>query len=147
MMFDICTSLKDQADTIFIMSFHANEKYIQKLIDTYAFDGVKIVFLEIFDDEDDALIEQHILKGPFDDHAGNSELSNMLAIHKHLVTIPDKNTPKSIVWEPFGSDNLIEKCPTGIADNHPEWIVDKIVGQEILDIYVERVLKNLSKHL
>lgn len=54
----------------------------------------------------------------------------MLAINKSLVLIPPLDFPKSKVQNPFQTDNLIEKCPNGIADNHPNWVIDKTIGQK-----------------
>ncbi|MBT4071745.1 MAG: creatininase family protein [Candidatus Magasanikbacteria bacterium] len=142
-MFDICNSLKDRARNIFITSFHANGSYIESFIKENNFDGVNIVHLEIEHEEDDKVIEQ-ILGGEMDNHAGNSEISNMLVIDEKLVKVPSENEPKTQVDNPFETDKLIEKCPNGIADNHPKWIVDKEIGKKILDIYVARMIENLN---
>jgi len=144
-MFDICNSLKNKARNIFITSFHANEPFIKSFIENNVFDGVNIIYLEIGNEEDDKNIEK-LLDGQLDDHAGNTEISNMLVIDKKLVKSPSKDYPKSIVENPFETDNLIEKCPNGIADNHPQWIIDETIGKKILDIYVARMIKNLKTH-
>jgi creatinine amidohydrolase/Fe(II)-dependent formamide hydrolase-like protein len=143
-MYDICNSLKDQARNIFITSFHANDPYINSFIQTTKFDGVNIVNLDILDDQDDDLIEKTILNGPFDGHAGNSEISNMLHIDKNLVKIPPSDYPKTKSDHPFKTDNLVEFCPDGIADNHPKWIPSAEIGNKILDIYASRMIKNLK---
>lgn len=148
-MFDICNSLKDRAKNIFITSFHANDSYINNFIENNKFEGVNIINLEITDDEDNEFIEKNILNGEFDGHAGNSEISNMLVINEKLVIIPSNDYPKNQVNNPFETDNLIEKCPNGIADNHPKWLTNKNIGKRILDIYVARMIKNLflkAKH-
>ena len=144
-MFDICNSLKDKARNIFITSFHANEPFIKNFIENNVFDGVNIIYLEITNEEDDKIIEK-ILGGQLDGHAGNTEISNMLVIDKKLVKLPSNDYPKSIVENPFETDNLIEKCPNGIADNHPQWIIDETIGKRILDIYVGRMIENLKTH-
>lgn len=143
-MFDICNALKDRAKNIFIISFHYNDPYIKSFIENNKFDGINIIYLEITHDKDDEHIENNILKGKFDGHAGNSEISNMLVIDEKLVHIPPIDYPKSNVNNPFETDNLIEKCPDGIVDNHPEWRVNKDIGKNILEIYVTRVIKNLK---
>jgi len=145
-MFDICNSLKEQAGKIFITSFHANEVVIEKFIKENLFPEIEIIHLEMYAPEDDEKIEK-ILKGPFDDHAGNTEISNMLCIDESLVKIPPTDFPKTQISDPFGTDNLKEKSSTGIADNHPDWKVDKKIGKEILDIYVQRMSENLKKYL
>ncbi len=146
-MFDICNSLKDRAKNIFIMSFQFNDPYIENFIENNKFDGVNVSHLSIANDKDDEYIEKYILDGELDGHAGNSEISNMLVINEDLVKIPPKDYPKTKVNNPFETDNLIEKCPNGIADNNPEWRVNKDIGKKILDIYVSRVIKNLKKHM
>ena len=145
-MFDICQSLKDQTKNIFITSFHANDSVIKKFIDNNSFGDTKIVYLEVANEEDDKNITD-ILGGPLDDHAGNSEISNMLVIDKALVKLPTQDYPKSRVDNPWKTDNLIDKCPNGIADNHPQWNVDSSNGKRILDIYVNRMTKNLKNYL
>ena len=146
-MFDVCNSLKKKAKNIFIYSFHANDVFINKFIKKHSFKNVKIVRLAEANDDDLKNIEKNILNGELDSHAGNSEISNMLAIKKNLVKIPARDYPKFHVAHPFETDNLIEKCPNGIADNHPEWITNKNIGQEILNIYTKRIVKNLKKYL
>lgn len=146
-LFDICNSLKDKARNIFIVSFHANDPYINSFIEENKFDGVNIINLEITDDEDDNYIEANILNGEFDGHAGNSEISNMLVINEKLVKIPEEDYPKIKVENPFETDNLIEKCSNGIADNHPKWMVNKDIGKKILDIYLARMIENLKDNL
>jgi len=145
-MFDICNSLKDRAKNIFITSFHANDPYINSFIKNNKFNGVNIIHLKITNDEDDEFIEKNILNGEFDGHAGNSEISNMLVIDEKLVKIPSRDYSKPKVENPFETDNLIEKCPNGIADNHPKWLTNKDIGKRILDIYIARMVKNLKSH-
>jgi len=145
-MFDICNSLKDRAKNIFITSFHFNDPYINSFIENNKFDGVNIIHLEIPNDEDDEFIEKNILHGEIDGHAGNSEISNMLVIDEKLVEIPSRDYPKTKIENHFETDNLIEKSPNGIADNHSEWLTNKDIGKRILDIYVARMIENLKKH-
>jgi len=97
--------------------------------------------------EDDEYIEKNILKGPFDGHAGNSEISNMLVIDEVLVKMPAQDYPKFKIINLFKTDNLIEKCPNVIADNHPQWNINIKNGKIILDIHIKRIIKNLEKHL
>lgn len=145
-MFDICQSLKDQARNIFITSFHANDSVIKKFIAQNNFGDMKVIHLEMANEEDDKNI-RNILNGPLDDHAGNSEISNILAIDKTLVKLPPQDYPKSQVDNPWETDNLIDKCPNGIADNNPQWNVSSNDGKRILSIYVNRMIENLKNHL
>ncbi len=140
---DVCNSLTACAKSITVVSFHANEPYIDRFINQY--DGpVKITRLELFNETDDINIDK-VLGGVSDDHAGNSEISNMLAIDSSLVVEPDFSYPKQVIEGPFDTDNLADKSEDGIADNHPEWNVSKEIGQEILDIYVARAVEGMRE--
>jgi creatinine amidohydrolase/Fe(II)-dependent formamide hydrolase-like protein len=147
-LFDVCNSLHKQANIIFFTSFHANDAYIKKFIKMKQqfFHSAKIVHLEIVDHEDNASIEA-LLGGPIDDHAGNTEISNILAIDESLTAIPPADYQKSVVENPFETDNLKEKCSNGIADNHPQWVTDKVMGQKILDIYLSRMVKGIEGYM
>ena len=70
----------------------------------------------------------------------------MLVINERLVKLPSADYPKSRVENPFETDNLIETCQNGIADNNPEWLTNKDIGRKILDIYVARMIKNLKNY-
>ena len=146
-LFDICNSLKDKAKTIFIYSFHANGPYIDKFIKNNSFEGVNIIQINESTDEDCIYIEKNILQGPLDGHAGNSEISNMLVLQEKLVNIPQVDYPKYDAEWAFDTDNIIEKCPNGIADSHPQRRVNKKIGQEILDIYVSRIIQEIKYYL
>lgn len=143
-MYDVCNSLKAKAKNIFIISFHFNDPYIKKFIQNTNFEWVNIIHLEILNNEDDNYIKKNILNGELDWHAGNTEISNMLIIDEKLVKVPSKDYPKTKVENPFETDNLFEKCPNGIADNHPDWITNKDIGKKILDIYEKRIIKNIK---
>ena len=140
---DVCNSTAPKARNIFLTSFHANDAVIQKFIKNS--DLKNVVHLEIFNEADDDHI-RNILDGPIDEHAGNSEISNMLFIDKDLVEIPPSDFPKSQMSDPWKTDNLVEKCPNGIADNHPKWVTNPKRGKAILDIYAQRMVKNLKSY-
>lgn len=146
-MFDVCNSLKDKARNIFIYSFHANGVYINRFIQKYFFENVKIIYISESNDEDCEYIKNNILNGPLDSHAGNSEISNMLVINEKLVKLPSKDYPKIQADHYFDTDNLIEKSSDGIADNHPTWNVSGVVGQEILNVYIKRLIESLKNKL
>jgi creatinine amidohydrolase len=147
-MFDICNSIFQKADHIFITSFHHNHPYIQKFIQENSdfFKPAKLVHLEICHDEDDKILET-ILGGPIDGHAGNTEISNMMVIDESTVVQPHTNDKKTFIENAFATDNLFEKSPNGIADNHPNWIINKEIGQKSLDLYTGRMIKNLKTYL
>jgi len=146
-MKDVCSSIKEQARKIFIISFHANDTVIDRFIARKEISWPEIINLKIIHDDDDVYTEKHILQWPFDEHAGNSEIANMMAIDERLAISPPKDYPKSVVEWPFDTDNLIEKCPDGIADNHPERNPTKEMWIKILDIYAKRTLKNLEEQI
>ena len=147
-MIDICNSIFQKADHIFITSFHHNDPYIQKFIQENAdfFKPANLIHLEICHEEDDFKIEK-ILGGPIDGHAGNTEISNMMVIDESTVVPPSQKDKKSFIDDAFETDNIAEKSPYGIADNHPDWVVNKEVGQKCLDLYVGRMVKNLKSYL
>lgn len=144
---DVCNSIQAQARNIFMISFHANGAYINKFIQNYSSGDVNIIHLEICDEKDDAYIESKLLQWPVDCHAGNTEISNILVINETLVQVPKKDYPKSTIDDAFGTDNLIEKSSNWIVDNHEKWIVSKALGLEILNLYIQRVLKNINTTL
>jgi creatinine amidohydrolase/Fe(II)-dependent formamide hydrolase-like protein len=110
------------------------------------FQPAKIVILDMLDENDDKQIEE-ILGGPIDGHAGNTEISNMMVIDEATVKLPKKDDKKFFIQDAFETDNIAEKSSNGIADNHPEWVVNKEIGQKSLDLYVARMLKNLETYL
>lgn len=145
-LFDICNSIVKKAGKIFIISFHSNDEVIRRFIKGKAtfFKPAEIVNLKMYATEDEKKIEK-LIGGPLDDHAGNTEISSMLVIDESTIVPPTNKDKKFIVDDPFGTDNIAEKSSTGIADNHPEWIIKKEVGQRILDLYVARLIQNLKK--
>lgn len=147
-LFDICNSLYSRAENIFIVSFHHNDPYIQKFIEesTGSFGSAKISFIEIFNDEDEVQIVE-LLDGPVDGHAGNTEISNMLVIEELTVLLPTESDKKHFIEEAFLTDNIAEKSQNGIDDNHPEWKVNKEIGQKVLNIYSNRLNKNIRDFL
>lgn len=147
-MFDICNSIYKKANIIFITSFHHNDEVIYKFINEKSdfFQPTKIVYLEMCAEEDEKQIEK-MIGGPLDGHAGNTEISNMMVIDESTIIFPTDKDKKSFVEDAFGTDNIAEKSPNGIADNHPEWVVNKEVGQKSLDLYIGRMVQNLKKYL
>lgn len=145
---DVCGSLSTKAINIFLISFHANDEVIKRFIEQSkdTFKDVQIVHLNMCNTEDIKNIEI-LIKGPLDEHAGNTVISNMLSINPKLVKIPQDDYPKQNIPNPWLTDNLHDQSSTGIADNHPKWIVNEKIGKEILEIYVNRTTTNLNKYL
>jgi len=147
-IFDICNSIYKKANVIFIASFHRNDKIINKVIKekTDFFRPAKLIYLEVRTEENKKMIQQ-FLDGPLDKHAGNTEISDMLVIDKSTVIMPPKDYKKNFIEDPFGTDNLAEKSSDGIADNHPNWIINKKVGQKSLDLYLEKMVRDVKEHI
>ncbi|MFC1617800.1 creatininase family protein [Patescibacteria group bacterium] len=147
-LFDICNSICKKADHIFLTSFHANDEVIEKFIKhkSATFEPAKLIHIGMCNKEDEQKIAK-MLGGPVDEHAGNTEISNMLVIDETTVTMPSDNDKKTKIENPFATDDISEKSPNGIADNHPEWVVNKDIGQKSLDIYTERMIQNLKGYL
>lgn len=147
-IFDVCNSIHKKADVIFLTSFHHNDKVIQKFINEKSefFKQTKIVHLKMCDETDERQIEK-LIGGPLDGHAGNTEISNMLIIDESTVVLPTKKDKKVFIDNPFETDNIFEKSSNGIADNHPDWVVNKDVGQKSLDIYTKRIISNIKNNL
>lgn len=145
---DTCKSLAARARNIFLISFHANDEVIKRFIEQSedSFEGTQITLLEMCDQEDIKNIEQ-LLGGTIDEHAGNTEISNMLCINQQLVKTLAIDYPKPKVLNPWQTGNLHDQSKSGIADNNPEWIVNEKIGEEILRIYVKRTVTNLNKYL
>lgn len=101
-MFDICNSIFKKANRIFLVSFHHNDPYIKKFIQAKSefFKPAKIIHLEIFNDQDDKQIEQ-LLDGPIDDHAGNTEISNMIVIDESTIIRPNNSDKKTLPKMPL----------------------------------------------
>lgn len=98
------------------------------------------------DQKDIKDIEQ-LLGGTLDEHAGNTEISNMLFIDRKLVNVPPNDYLKPRVSDPWQTDNLHDRSKNGVVDNHPKWIVNEKIGEEVLNIYVKRVIVNLNEFL
>lgn len=144
---NVCKSICKQASAIFLTSFHANETVFNKFIELYQkdFPDTKIVNMEVADPK---IIKQmeDMIGGPLDDHAGNTEISNMLVVNEKLVTKPPKDYPKQTITNPFEFNDLRKKSTDGIADNHPDWIIDEKIGEKILGLFKEKMSSTLDKY-
>jgi len=147
LLHDVCSSINKRANNIYITSFHFIFDFLEQFIKEKSghFKPAKLINLDPVNEEDEARIEE-MLGGPMDEHAGNTEISNMLVIDPGLVRIPAANSEKTQIDNPFGTGNLAEKSKNGIADNHPKWIVNKEIGYKSLEIYVERMKEIISVH-
>jgi creatinine amidohydrolase/Fe(II)-dependent formamide hydrolase-like protein len=146
-MKEITESLDKKAVHFFYISFHANDYLIQSFVEENQEQfKAKLTYLSCSNNQTEAEIEK-LLNGPGDEHAGNTEISNMLAIDENLVDIPQSSDLKEFIDDPFETGDLAEKSKNGIADNHPKWIVNKTIGEEILKLYAKHVSKQISGYL
>ena len=147
MLHDVCQSICARADILYITSFHFISDFLDQFIDENAekYAPAKLIHLEPSMQEDDAIIEQ-MLDGPIDEHAGNTEISNMLVIDPALVRIPTDHLEKMYIENPFGTGNLADKSRNGIADNHPQWIVNMDIGLKSLAVYFARMKETIAFH-
>jgi creatinine amidohydrolase/Fe(II)-dependent formamide hydrolase-like protein len=146
-MSDILRSVLPFALSLTFYSFHANDAYFQKFIEQTQRD-IPLFIIHTTNQSDEIELES-LLCGPCDGHAGNSELSNILAIDPKLVTLPPSEYKKNIdvANNAFDTDNLIDYVSDGIVDANPNWVVDSVIGQKILDLYTNRVILNMKRIL
>jgi creatinine amidohydrolase len=146
-MKEITESLDKKTRNLFIISFHANDTLIKTFVKEHQERfKAQLVYLSVSNNKIDSEIED-LIDGPIDDHAGNTEISNILAIDRTLVTKPQLDSPKKKINNPFETGNLGDKSDTGIADNHPNWVVDEALGERILRLYSNHVSKQIKKRL
>ncbi len=67
----------------------------------------------------------------------------MLATAPSLTTLPSKDYPKVVITNPWETGRLIDKSINGIADNHPQWVVNKDIGQKTISLIVEHATKDI----
>ncbi|MEK7545496.1 MAG: creatininase family protein [Patescibacteria group bacterium] len=144
---DICNSLKPYAKTIAFASFHGgNLALLDAFVVDHAsvFGDVRIVHLPIGSDETEEKMRR-MIGGPTDAHAGNVEISMMLASHESLADVPPDDYPKFFVENPFGTNHLKDFSADGIADNHPRWVITKENGKKMMEWTVEDFKNELRK--
>lgn len=144
---DICRSIAPYAKTIAFASFHGgNLELLNRFVAEHAdtFKNVHLVHLPIGSEETEERMRQ-LIGGPTDEHAGNVELSMVLACDQKYVTIPPANYPKHVIENPFSTNHLKDFSVDGIADNHPKWIVNKENGETMIEWAVEDFKNELKK--
>jgi len=69
-----------------------------------------------------------------DDHAGNTEVTLILAVNPNIAKQPLPNDPKSphnsFEWD----RRIIEVQPDGVIDEHSKWVATPEIGEKLLDI-------------
>lgn len=145
---DICDSLKDYAQNIIFISWHGGNlgllnKFIAKEQKKYVTVGLHHLGME---DEGTNKKTKARIKGPIDDHAGNTEISMMLAINSKLVSKPDmKKHPKQNYNHDWKNHYIIENSPDGVADKHPEWVISKKMGEEFITLHAKLLIREIKK--
>lgn len=149
LMIDVCNSLKNYARSIsFITGHGGNLRPIDSFVTNSInkFDDVKLSHLSFNDDTvNDKIVD--LIGGPCDEHAGNSEISLMLAVHPDLTITPSTEYKKIPVKNPWEKGRLIEKSIDGIADANPEWHVNKEFGEKVFEWLYEEIKKQLMEIL
>ena len=145
-LFDIVTSLQDYAKDVIFTSWHGGnlepiDKFIQKEQKNFS----HINFHHISPDTQSVLEKtKEILNGPVDEHAGNSEISMMLAVDSNLVQVPPIDYPKKQSNIDWSIPKAVKKASLdGILDDHPNWVVSKEHGK----VFIELSAKHLSNEI
>jgi creatinine amidohydrolase len=143
---DIVNSLSVNARRIIFVSWHGGNKgVIKKFIELKQkrFPKIKLAQVTCGDEKTDRLAEE-LLRGPIDDHAGNTELSMMLAIRPDLIQKPKKSEEKAKIQYSWDKP-IIEVTPDGVIDSHPKWVVNKQIGNRLIEIYSTNLVSKVRK--
>lgn len=148
MLCDLCDSLKDYAKHIIFLSWHGGN--VVPLKDFVAsqqkkYPSTRLTYFDMEDAQTDKKT-MALLKGPIDGHAGNTEISMVLAVDSALVQKPDlKKHPKEKYSFDWNTPYVIDSCPTGISDPHPTWVISKQIGKQCIDFHVDLVVREIKK--
>lgn len=143
---DICISLQPYAQNIVLVSWHGgNISMLKRFVamNKNSFQDVHIEHLEC-DSEETLKKTFELLGGPVDEHAGNSEICMVLSIEPSLVTVPPKDYPKQKIENAWNSDRLVDFSKDGIVDNHPQWVINKELGEQFIQIETQQLKEKLE---
>ncbi len=146
-LLDICHSLHPYAEKIAFTSFHGgNLAFLDAFVTENApiFGGVRIIHLPMGSEETEEKMRK-MIDGPTDAHAGNVEISMMLADDESLAKVPPANYPKRVIEDAFSTNHLQDFSTDGIADNNPKWVVSKENGTKMIEWTVEDFKRELRK--
>jgi creatinine amidohydrolase/Fe(II)-dependent formamide hydrolase-like protein len=146
---DICESLRPYAKDIVFVSWHGgNIGILNRFVEKYQglFADIHLEHIP-FDSEDALKKTAELLGGPVDEHAGNSEISMVLACTPGLVGIPPADYPKHKIENAWDKDRLVDVSKDGIVDNHPSWVIDKKIGEQCIRMATEELVNGLQKVL
>ena len=146
-LLDICSSLQPYADKILLTSFHGGnlgllDRFVKASKETLG--DVRVIHVPMGSEETEEKMRK-MVDGPTDAHAGNVEISMMLAEDESLVKIPPADYPKRVIEDAFVTNYLRDYSKDGIADNNPKWIVNKENGLKMIEWTVEDVKRELRK--
>ena len=147
---NICESLAPQAKNIAIVSWHGgNISTVNRFVEKYktSFRPLRLEYIQMDSEETLEKTRALLRGGPVDEHAGNSEISMMLACDKALVSVPPKDYPKQTIENAWDTDRLVDVSKDGIIDNHPDWIIDNNIGQRCLLMAAQELKEGIEKML
>lgn len=147
---NMCESLQPYAKSIAIVSWHGgNISMLNRFVEKYntTFHSLQLKYVQMDQEETLEKTRELLQNGPVDEHAGSSEISMMLACDESLVSIPPKNYPKQKIENAWDADRLIDVTNDGIIDNHPDWIVDKEIGQKCLIMAAQELKEGIEEIL
>jgi creatinine amidohydrolase len=143
---DIVDSLKDSASLFIFVSWHGGNKpvisnFVEKEAATYS--GIRLEQIT-FGDEGTDIPAEKLLSGPPDDHAGNTEVSLMLAIRPDITKQPQPDDPKQpleFAWD----KRIVDVQEDGVVDEHPKWVATEEIGDQLIDIYAQNLTAKIKK--
>jgi creatinine amidohydrolase len=145
---DIGDSLQEYAKHIIFVSWHGGNL---SLLDSFVaaqqkkHKKIKLVHVRMEDAETDKKTRA-LVNGPIDEHAGNTEISMVLATHPRLVTKPNsKKHPKHAFDHDWENTYVIDTNPDGIVDTHPEWVVSKKIGEACIDMHARLLVREVKR--
>lgn len=149
MITDIVESLRDRANMILLVSWHGgNKPVISKFLSEKSAEYSDIRVEQItFGDEGTDEAAEGLLDGPTDDHAGNTEVSLMLAVNPAITKQPqagdDKKPNTDFEWD----RKIIEVQSDGVIDAHPKWVATPEIGEKLLTIYSDNLVRKIKNEL
>ena len=149
MITDIVDSIKDNANMILFVSWHGGNKPVisQFLSEREAdYRGIDMDQITFGDDTTDEAAEK-LLNGPTDDHAGNTEISLMLAIDPTITKQPRPSDEKHPIVDFDWGRKIIEVRPDGVIDAHPQWVATSGIGEKLLAIYSDNLVNKINSKI
>lgn len=146
-MYDICKSLESCAKQFVFTTAHGgNVEVLKRFVARHQNDvsGVELHYIDL-DNEGIEKKTVDLIGGPVDQHAGNTEISIMLGLRGDLTTVPPKDYPKRVLEDAFKTNRLSDFSEDGIADNHPEWVVDETHGKLIMGWIIDDFVAALKR--